>query len=270
MRRLARGAEHRRLCPDGTLAAATMRILIADDTEIVRMYLAEAVAAQGWQSERVADGELALARAVAARFDLLLLDVRMPGLFGDLVLARLRARPDACSRTAPAIALSSEMDPETAATLRAAGFAAALGKPVPGAQLVATMRQILGLTPLVAAAPAAPLAALAGLPLLDDQRALQALGKPALVESLRALFSRELELREAEFQTASAAGQVARMRELIHQLLASCALCGATRLEASLKALRAALLTGDAGESQRALAQFEAAAAELRAVLPAR
>lgn len=252
-----------------------MRILVADDTDIVRIYLAETLRAHGFEVEVAADGAQALKAASEQRFAALLLDLRMPGLFGDVVLDRLRADAGACSQQVPAIVMSSEMNPTTASALLARGFAAALGKPVPVQQLLDAVHRATdpgrAQTRSDPADPLSDMAApvdLARLPLLDDERALIALGKPALVPGLRLLFRQELALRGTALMEATHNCAASRIRELIHQLLASCALCGATRMEAALKELRHAAIAGDWPRAQAAANRLTEVLAALDLVLP--
>lgn len=66
------------------------RILIVDDEALVRDVLGEYFSAQGYQVELADGGEAALAAVERSRPDLVLLDIRMPGLDGLEVLRRLR------------------------------------------------------------------------------------------------------------------------------------------------------------------------------------
>ena len=66
------------------------RILIADDEPDILDAVAYALEAEGYEVERVADGEAALQLAQRQEFDLVLLDVLMPGLSGTEVCRRLR------------------------------------------------------------------------------------------------------------------------------------------------------------------------------------
>ena len=71
------------------------RILVADDEPSIRWVLDRLLRQAGHAVTVVEDGERALARAAAEPFDLVFLDVRMPGLDGLEVLSRLRpAAPD--------------------------------------------------------------------------------------------------------------------------------------------------------------------------------
>lgn len=66
------------------------RILIVDDEKAVLDVLGEYFATQGYAVETASSGEQALEAAMRERPDLVLLDVRMPGIDGMEVLRRLR------------------------------------------------------------------------------------------------------------------------------------------------------------------------------------
>jgi len=66
------------------------RILIVDDEQSVREVLSEYFTEQGYAVESAGDGEEALAQVQRSTPDLVLLDVRMPGIDGVETLRRLR------------------------------------------------------------------------------------------------------------------------------------------------------------------------------------
>jgi two-component system nitrogen regulation response regulator GlnG len=68
----------------------TGTILVADDEESLRWVLEQALLKRGHTVESVPDGERALAALETGRFDIALLDIRMPGLPGLDVLQRAR------------------------------------------------------------------------------------------------------------------------------------------------------------------------------------
>lgn len=72
------------------------RILIADDEDSLRWVLEKGLRQVGYEVTAVQDGEQAIRAFESEPFDLVFLDVRMPGIDGLAALERLRAiRPDA-------------------------------------------------------------------------------------------------------------------------------------------------------------------------------
>ncbi|WP_019203507.1 response regulator transcription factor [Tsukamurella sp. 1534] len=70
------------------------RILIADDDHRLVRGLAEGLRYEGYVVETAPDGEAALVAAEAGTFDVIVLDIQMPGRNGYQVLRALRARED--------------------------------------------------------------------------------------------------------------------------------------------------------------------------------
>ncbi len=80
-------------------------VLIVDDTPANLHLLSQMLAEQGYQVRPVPDGPLALAAVQAEPPDLILLDIRMPGMNGYEVCERLKA--DAQTRDIPIIFISA-------------------------------------------------------------------------------------------------------------------------------------------------------------------
>ncbi len=70
------------------------RILVVDDEAPVREVLSEYFTTQGYAVDTAASGNEALAAIRRARPDLVLLDIRMPGIDGVEVLRRIREADD--------------------------------------------------------------------------------------------------------------------------------------------------------------------------------
>lgn len=66
------------------------RVLVIDDNEAHRQVVADVLSDEGYQVSIAASGEDGLAAARAARPDVLLLDLLMPGMDGASVLEELR------------------------------------------------------------------------------------------------------------------------------------------------------------------------------------
>ena len=67
------------------------RILVVEDTEAILDAVADALAAEGFDVQGVSDGRAALEVAEAEQFDLVVLDIMLPGLSGTEICRRLRA-----------------------------------------------------------------------------------------------------------------------------------------------------------------------------------
>jgi DNA-binding response OmpR family regulator len=72
-------------------------ILVVDDEESIRAVLCRKLKAEGYYCDVAADGNEALREVSAKDFDLVLMDIKMPGLSGMEVLSHLvTERPDIC------------------------------------------------------------------------------------------------------------------------------------------------------------------------------
>jgi two-component system OmpR family response regulator len=100
-----------------------MRALVADDDSMNREILSRMLAHIGWECVTVEDGERAAACALAGGFDVVLLDLLMPGVDGFGAVRRIRA----AGSPIPLIAVSGS--DEGKAALEAAGFDGCLRKP---------------------------------------------------------------------------------------------------------------------------------------------
>jgi nitrogen-specific signal transduction histidine kinase len=83
--------------PDET-HAGSLRILVVDDEETIRLVSSRFLERLGHRVDVVADGMDALRHLERIDYDVILSDLRMPGLGGEELLERLRARGDGLER----------------------------------------------------------------------------------------------------------------------------------------------------------------------------
>ena len=76
----------------GSAEAASCRVLVVDDEESVRRYVAHVLAAVGYEVTATSNGQEALDAFEARAFDALVTDLRMPGISGDELARQLRQR----------------------------------------------------------------------------------------------------------------------------------------------------------------------------------
>ena len=115
-----------------------LTILVVDDDADARAVLRQMVKWFGATVHAARDGFEALEWLATHKADLILLDLRMPGLDGLTVLAHLRAQPEFRSRAIAVTALGSDAD-----MLRTweAGFDGHLVKPVDLETLMAALKR---------------------------------------------------------------------------------------------------------------------------------
>jgi PAS domain S-box-containing protein len=121
-----------------------LRVLAAEDNEINRIVLSAMLAQIGQTATFVENGAAAVAACAETPYDLLLIDIAMPGIDGVEALHRIRSLPPAApARAAPAIAVTANALSHQVAAYLAAGFAGHVAKPIDGATLDAAMRLAL-------------------------------------------------------------------------------------------------------------------------------
>jgi class 3 adenylate cyclase len=107
--------------------AASSHILVVDDNASNRDLLSRRLVREGYRVTAVESGESALTLTVAESFDLVLLDLMMPGLSGFEVLCRLKA--DARTSHLPVVMISALDELDSAVRCIAAGAEDYLPKP---------------------------------------------------------------------------------------------------------------------------------------------
>jgi CheY-like chemotaxis protein len=156
---VARPASARPLAIRG--AAPPPHILLADDQETNRGWLVQTLQAVGFEVREAIDGQGALDACAEGWADLVLLDIRMPGMDGIQAARRIRALPG--TRRIPIVALTASGVGEEREAMLDAGADGMLTKPVRDGELLETIRVRLGLEYLYAAPATPPAAAPAAL-----------------------------------------------------------------------------------------------------------
>ncbi len=100
----------------------------------------EILSAFGHQAVMACSGAEALDRLSVEAFDLMLLDIHMPGMTGVEVIERLRASRGP-ERTIPAIALTADVYSRRPAEYLALGFNDFVSKPILVAHLIASIKR---------------------------------------------------------------------------------------------------------------------------------
>lgn len=102
--------------------------LVVDDNQLNSRLVATFLKRLGWQSRSVDSGDAALAVLASERFDMVLLDLRMPNLSGEQVCRRIREQLGL--DRLPVIAYTAHSMPEEKQRMLASGFSGLLIKPI--------------------------------------------------------------------------------------------------------------------------------------------
>jgi len=141
---------HRLPAPEGAAAAPTVvetageaiHVLIVDDNATNRMVAQTLCEMFGCSSETVDNGEDAVEAVTTGRFDLVLMDIKMPGIDGVEATRRIRSGGGPASQV-PILALTANADPADAAFYRMCGMNGVVEKPIKPERLLAAMSAVL-------------------------------------------------------------------------------------------------------------------------------
>ncbi|HNU11654.1 MAG TPA: PAS domain S-box protein [Rubrivivax sp.] len=252
-------------------------VLVVDDNPVNREVTGSLLAALGVKVELAANGHDAMHRFSAARHELVLMDVQMPGMDGLQATAALRALPE--GQRVPIVALTANAFDDDRRRCLAAGMSDYLAKPVDPAELERCLRRWLGSVPALPPepprAPAAEAAhpAAAGAPGgwrgalthaegFDVDAALARVrGNDSLYRRMLAVFAAQHGDDAARLEARERDGDAAALRALAHSLAGAASAVGAFELEHAARAMQAAVPGDDAGAFTPGLAQPLAQAA---------
>ena len=116
-------------------AALTGHILVVDDLEANRELVRALLEAMGFSTDEACGGESAVSAATRERFDLILMDMQMPGMNGLAATAAIRAAPNP-NQSTPILALSANVLSDQVEQCLAAGMNDHIAKPIDLAELV--------------------------------------------------------------------------------------------------------------------------------------
>ena len=240
-----------------------LRVLVVDDVDANRLLAQALLRRFGHDSEVATSGLEAVAKAIADRYDVVLMDVQMPGVDGMEAARRIRAHLGAASPRIIAVtanALSGDRE-----RCLAAGMDAYLSKPILLEALRAAIEQ--------AAVPIAKPPAAAASEAIDWRR-IESLGPfdadGSMVAGAIASFLADAPLRITSIAAAHAAGDAAGTAEAAHALAGAAGNIGAARLQQLAHEVESQARNGELVVAGASVAGMETALAATRAALAAR
>jgi CheY-like chemotaxis protein len=137
------------LAPVAAIAAAVARpsialdILLAEDNTINQRLAIALLTREGHRVTLAQDGLETLAKLETAHYDLVLMDMQMPGLDGLEATRRIRSRENGIGERLPIIALTANAYAEDRARCQAAGMDGFVSKPIRREELLAAIAAVM-------------------------------------------------------------------------------------------------------------------------------
>jgi signal transduction histidine kinase/DNA-binding response OmpR family regulator len=274
----ARQAALSPLVPMQEAAVRGCRVLLVEDNAVNREVAQLLLESHGVVVHEAASGIEALELFEQHRYDVVLMDIQMPGMNGLETTARIRAHTDAGRAATPILALTANAFRADAEKYHAAGMNDTLSKPFDEAELLSKLASLIAGVqgPLVevnsppsAAAVPAPLPApdAPTMPIFDLALLTQtARGSAVFMNRILASFHTNTPVSLTELRTAHAAADWPAVATLAHKLRPSLRLLRAAGLAPWLETLEAK--EAPDAERQAAAAALGSGLEELLKALP--
>ncbi|MBS9402175.1 response regulator [Halomonas sp. TRM85114] len=227
----------------GKTDKGAVRLLVVDDTESNRLLLRELISQPGIDIELAASGEEALAMAQGQRYDLVLMDIRMPGMDGVETTRALR-RLGGDWQELPIVAVTAHVLDAERQRLLANGLNDILVKPVDANRLADTLQRHLARPVDMPLEPPPE-------PLRRDEHELADIdmalgtqlagGRETLARDLLTRLAAWLPESEVRIQDAIDHQDDEALIDAIHALNGACRYCGVPRLALLVETLETRL-----------------------------
>jgi CheY-like chemotaxis protein/HPt (histidine-containing phosphotransfer) domain-containing protein len=241
------------------------RLLVVDDQAVNRDVATRLLERAGFQVSAVADGNAAIEVLQVESFDLVLMDIHMPGMSGIEATAAIRALPGEVSKI-PVVALTADAIGDLGDDFEKAGFSAFAAKPIDRETLVELLEQLLS-----SGTAAVPDADGVGSEIVNlDPDTIETLKKaiggasfPALLDQ----FASEIGEQLGSLRSALESGRLEDVRLGAHNIKGCAGTVGAMRLRGAAESLEHADCKKDASVASDLLAELERLGGEALAEL---
>lgn len=216
-------------------------VLLVDDNPANLQLASELLRGLNTQVVQASNGKQAIEACQHQEFDVIFMDIQMPGMDGMETTRHIRTLEQGKRRT-PIIALTAHTITEQKADLLIAGMDDCISKPVNEAQLAHIINRWATLTGkkevVVHSDEKTPQQTRPSIPTEDHTGSVDialclklANHKPALARDMLSMLLAGLEAEKQDINEALAAGNFAETGELIHRLYGSSCYCGVPRLK---------------------------------------
>jgi two-component system sensor histidine kinase/response regulator len=239
-------------------ALPSLRVLAVDDVAN-NLELLQITLGRGNHHVTIAHGgEEAVQLCARTRFDLVLMDLQMPGVDGLEATRRIRAHElTAGLRPTPIIALSASVLEADRRNARAAGMDGFADKPIELARLYAEIARVLGMRPERVPAPTSPSPTTSSP--IDWERGLQLWASEPLLREALERFTQENQGQIGRLQEQLATTQWMALASTSHRLRGVAGNLGLSSLYALLSSIEAQARAQDADAAQATMALLPSA-----------
>jgi signal transduction histidine kinase/CheY-like chemotaxis protein len=237
------------------------RILVVEDVRANQIIAATLLRRVGHSVDIASNGAAAIEAVQRKPYDIVFMDIFMPGMSGQETTRHIRELPGVVGRV-PILALTANTAPEDEVLFLSAGMNGVLGKPVSLPEL-----QIALLRHVWRGHPAGGITVSRAAPAKDDADAILAMDRidelrtnlpPAVLTTLVEQCLTDLEERMPPFRRALAAGIAFEIESQAHTIAGVAAGYGLAALEAKARAIMAAAKAGDTEAFATVFAETEA------------
>ncbi len=248
-----------------------LRVLVADDNPVNRLVGQRTLEKLGHEAATVTGGEEAVAAWENGAFDVVLLDIQMPGMDGYEAVRRIRAREQgARSRRTPVVALTAHGMPGAAETSKRAGFDGHLVKPLDPHTLNSTLRRLTGGGTSGPGTDPHEARASSETAILRSELMRYVGNDAGILADVVRVFLESTPGVAKEIEAASASGDLKTLAAAMHRLNGSLRTLGARRASAAADETERLAKEGKSAEARAAalklLRLLDAAVAELKAL----
>jgi PAS domain S-box-containing protein len=236
------------------------RILLAEDNRMNQEVAVALLAEIGLTADIANDGHEALERVRGGGYDLILMDMQMPGMDGLEATRAIRTLPD-CN-TLPIVAMTASAFDEDREHCEAAGMNDFIAKPIEPEQLFSTLLHWLPAAAIVPPTATALFESLptevAAIPGLEAKAALERIGSLTSYLSLLREYAHDHTSDVTRLRQLRSEGDMKAARRLAHTLKGNSGTIGATFIQQLATELYAAIRSSqDASEIEKLIDSLE-------------
>ena len=241
------------------------RLLVVDDQSVNRDVATRLLERAGFHVLAVASGAEAIEALHTESYDLVLMDIHMPGMSGIETTAAIRALPGELSKI-PVVALTADTVGDLGDDLKQAGFSAFAAKPIDREALVETLEQLFSTGSTAAPEPQGARNETMSLDPDTIEVLRKAIGDAAF-PSLLDNFISEIGEQLGSLRPALESGKLEDVRICAHSIKGCAGTVGAMRLRGAAESLEHADCDSDSSAASALLTDLESRGSEALAAL---